>query len=588
MGRAGSPVIMGRLSEPSGSLHLWDKTVLHGELFGIERLEEHARSLAAAQPVAASRSRGHQLADRLAVNAAFLLQANHAMAEIAASGHHTTPAAEWLADNYHLVDMQVREIGIDLPPGFYAQLPKLAAGPFTGLPRVFGAVWSLVAHTDSHLDPEALRRYLVAYQSVQPLTIGELWAVPITVRIVLIENLRRVAELVVDDAAARQAADDLADRLQEAGAPDLPADLADRTVLTDPFAVQLAHRLRGHDPRTDPALAWLDRRLAAQGTTVEVVVRDELQKHGIANATVRNIITSLRLTAALDWTDFFETVSLVDAALAGSVVPGMDAATHTLYRTAIEGLARGSLHTELDIARRVVATASEHHGGREADPGYYLIGGGRPGLEASLQYRPPLRARLERTCRKLGISFYGAAVIVLAAAFVALPLRIGGEGGSLVFALLAMAGFVIASDAAVACVNRLAAWAFGATILPGLHLDDGVPASLRTLVVVPTLLTSVASVAEQVARLEIHFLSSGSSEIHFALLSDWTDNVAEHGAGDAELLAAAADGIARLNHAHGPARRWRPLPAAAPPPGLERRVKPAGSAGSASAASCTS
>jgi cyclic beta-1,2-glucan synthetase len=544
---------MGRLSEPSGSLHLWDKTVLHGELFGIERLEEHARSLAAAQPVAASRSRGHQLADRLAVNAAFLLQANHAMAEIAASGHHTTPAAEWLADNYHLVDMQVREIGIDLPPGFYAQLPKLAAGPFTGLPRVFGAVWSLVAHTDSHLDPEALRRYLVAYQSVQPLTIGELWAVPITVRIVLIENLRRVAELVVDDAAARQAADDLADRLQEAGAPDLPADLADRTVLTDPFAVQLAHRLRGHDPLTDPALAWLDRRLAAQGTTAEVVVRDELQKHGIANATVRNIITSLRLTAALDWTDFFETVSLVDAALAGSVVPGMDAATHTLYRTAIEGLARGSLHTELDIARRVVATASEHHGGREADPGYYLIGGGRPGLEASLQYRPPLRARLERTCRKLGISFYGAAVIVLAAAFVALPLRIGGEGGSLVFALLAMAGFVIASDAAVACVNRLAAWAFGATILPGLHLDDGVPASLRTLVVVPTLLTSVASVAEQVARLEIHFLSSGSSEIHFALLSDWTDNVAEHGDGDAELLAAAADGIARLNQTHGPA-----------------------------------
>jgi cyclic beta-1,2-glucan synthetase len=136
---------MGRLSEPSGSLHLWDKTVLHGELFGIERLEEHARSLAAAQPVAASRSRGHQLADRLAVNAAFLLQANHAMAEIAASGHHTTPAAEWLADNYHLVDMQVREIGIDLPPGFYAQLPKLAAGPFTGLPRVFGAVWWLTS-----------------------------------------------------------------------------------------------------------------------------------------------------------------------------------------------------------------------------------------------------------------------------------------------------------------------------------------------------------------------------------------------------------------------------------------------------------
>ena len=546
-------MIIGRLSESAPPLHVWDRAVLHGELFGIERLEQHARSLAVAQPVTAGRSRDHELADRLAANAAFLLQSNHAMANIAADGHHTTPAAEWLADNYHLVDMQVREIGIDLPPGFYAQLPKLAAGPFKGLPRVFGAAWSLVAHTDSHLDPEALRRYLLAYQSVQPLTIGELWAVPITLRIVLIENLRRVAELVVDDAAARQRADDLADRLQGEGGPDLPADLADRTLLTDPFAVQLAHRLRGHDPRTDPALAWLDRRLAAQGTTVEVVVRDELQKHGMANATVRNIITSLRLTAALDWTDFFETVSLVDAALAGSVVPGMDAATHTLYRTAIEDLARGSLHAELDIARRVVATAAEHHSGREADPGYYLIGSGRPGFEAALQYRPPLRARLERACRKLGISFYGAAVIVLAAALVTLPLWMGGEGGGLVLAILAVAGFVIASDAAVACVNRLAAWAFGATILPGLHLDDGIPASLRTLVAVPTLLTSAASVADQVARLEIHFLSSGNSEIHFALLSDWADSVGEHSDGDTELLAAAADGIARLNQMHGPA-----------------------------------
>ena len=160
--------MIGRLSEPA-AIRAWDRALLHGELFSIERLEEHARSLAAAQPVAAGRSRGHQLADRLAVNAAFLVQANRAIAETVSNGHHTTPAAEWLADNYHLVDMQIREIGIDLPAGFYAQLPKLDAGPFKGLPRVFGAAWSLVVHTDSHFDPEALRRYLLAYQSVQPL-----------------------------------------------------------------------------------------------------------------------------------------------------------------------------------------------------------------------------------------------------------------------------------------------------------------------------------------------------------------------------------------------------------------------------------
>ncbi len=546
-------MIIGRLSERTAPVIAWDCEPLRREMFGVERLEEHARSLAAAQPVAAGRIRGQQLAKRLADNAAYLLRANRAMAQTAEAGHHATPAAEWLADNYHLVDMQIREIGIDLPPGFYAQLPKLAAGPFVGLPRVFGAMWSLVAHTDSHLDPEALRRYLLAYQSVSPLTIGELWAVPITLRIVLIENLRRVAELVVDDAAARQAADELAERVQgeDGAAPDaqLPPGL---TRLSNPFAVQLAHRLRGHDPRTDPALAWLDRCLAAQDTTVEAAVREELQKHGTTNATVRNVITSLRLTSGMDWTDFFGKVSLVDAALAGSLAPDMDFATHTLYRTAIEQLARGSSHTELDIARRTVAVAAQHADLRQGDPGYYLIGGGRPGFEAVLGYRPPFRTWLARGCLRPGIGGYGAAVIALAVVFLALPVWLGMAGG-LVLAVLCAAGFVIASEAAVACVNRMATWAFGATTLPGLQLDHGVPASMRTLVAIPTLLTSAGSVEKLVESLETHFLASGDGDVHFALLTDWTDSRSEHADGDAALLAVAANGIARLNQRHGPA-----------------------------------
>jgi len=551
-------LILGRLAEFKAPPPPWTAVPLRGELFSVERLEEHARSLATAQPVSVRRTRGVPLADRLAENAAFLLRANRAMARSTADKHHATPAAEWLADNYHLVDMQIREIGVDLPPGYYAQLPKLADGPFTGLPRVFGAAWSFVVHTDSHLDPGVLRRYLLAYQSVQPLTIGELWAVPITLRIVLIENLRRIAELVVDSAASRLQADELADRMQadkmqDGAAPSMP-ETPESAVASDPFAVQLAHRLRGHDPKVDPALAWLDRRLAAQGLTVETAVRDELQRQSMNNATVRNIITSLRLTAGIDWTDWFEQVSLVDAALAGPSPSDMDFPTRTLYRTAIEDLARGSTHPELEIARRAAAAAAEAPGGREADPGHYLLGSGRPGFEAALAYRPPLRTRLARGCRRLGIGGYGVLIVALAAAFLGQPLHVAaGTTGGVMLALLAAAGFVLASDAAVACVNRAATWAFGATTLPGLLLDDGVPASLRTLVAVPTLLTSPASVAEHVARLEIHYLASGDGEVHFALLSDWTDHGAEHAKTDAALLAAAIDGIARLNQRHGPA-----------------------------------
>ncbi|MCQ4240594.1 hypothetical protein [Stutzerimonas stutzeri] len=173
-----------------------DLAPVRDELFGTERLEHHARSLAAAQPVTPCPPVVLSLQARLNDNAAVLLAAYRASAEKLESGGTVVPAAEWLLDNYHLVEAQIREIRDDLPPGFYRQLPKLAEGPFVGYPRVFGLAWAFVAHTDSHLDPETLRRFISAYQQIQPLTIGELWAVAITLRIVLIENLRRLTDQI--------------------------------------------------------------------------------------------------------------------------------------------------------------------------------------------------------------------------------------------------------------------------------------------------------------------------------------------------------------------------------------------------------
>ncbi len=559
--------MIGRLFASSPLPSCWDdRTPVRGELFSIERLEAHAKSLAAAQPVLAGKIRGHALARRLADNAAFLLKANLAIETLAEIRGQVTPAAEWLIDNYHLVDMQIREIGTDLPPGYYSQLPKLADGPFAGLPRVFGATWSLVAHTDSHFEPETLRRYLLAYQEVQPLTIGEVWAVPITLRIVLIENLRRVAEIIAENGAARHAADILANRLVGAsGQEHEPASEVLAPIgavpLNDAFAVQLEHRLRGQDPKEDPALAWLDRGLAARGTTIDIVVRDELAQQSAFTATIRNIINSLRLIAGIDWTEAFERVCIIDGVLAGQgCFLEMDFPTRNLYRTAIEELGRGSAHTELDIARLAIAAAKKNAAGaapenRGSDPGYHLLAGGRPALERATGFRPSMRARLKRACRMLGIGGYGTAIVALASLFLAPPIWLCAHAGigALWLVLLGVPGFVMASDAAVACINRLAMWVFGATYLPGLELRAGIPAALRTLVAVPTLLTTPKSIAEQVARLELHFLASQDGALHFALLSDWTDSATEHAAGDEALLAAASDGIARLNRLHGPA-----------------------------------
>ena len=285
----------------------WDNDeLLRAELFSIERLEQHAASLAAAQTVTGRRSFRHSLSVRLGQNETVLLASYRRIAAAAAEGRPITPAAEWLLDNYHLIEEQIREIREDLPPKFYRLLPKLASGPFSGYPRVFGIAWAFVAHTDSHFDPDSLRRFVRAYQQVQPLTIGELWAVAITLRVVLIENLRRAASRIVSSRAQRQEADAAADRLLGAnGLAVEPQSLrgrdAERHIQAPAFVVQLVQRLRDQDPRVTPALQWLEERLIEQGTSSDQIVREEHQRQGAANVTVRNIITSMRLLSDV-WT----------------------------------------------------------------------------------------------------------------------------------------------------------------------------------------------------------------------------------------------------------------------------------------------
>ena len=366
---------------------------------------------------------------RLKSNSAVLLAAYRASAVEVESAREVVPAAEWLLDNYHLVEEQIREIHDDLPPNYYRQLPKLAEGPFAGYPRVFGLAWGFIAHTDSHFDPETLIRFIAAYQQVQPLTIGELWAVAITLRIVLVENLRRLADQITAGRKDRAEADALADLLLTddsinaviGGMPDKP--------LPELFAAQLAKRLRDHDPRTTPAHGWLEAQLARQNNSIENVVQNAQQRQGASNVTVRNIITSMRLISDIDWADLFERVSLVDMVLdENGHFPSTDFATRDLYRSAIEYLARGSTLSELEIARAAVVAAKTAAGAvvsaieaeRLGDPGYHLVDQGRPEFERTIDFRQPVRLHLTRLMGRMGIGGYAAAIAAATLALVAI------------------------------------------------------------------------------------------------------------------------------------------------------------------------
>jgi cyclic beta-1,2-glucan synthetase len=334
-----------------------------------------------------------------------LLHCYRSLAAVMGEAGTLTPAAEWFLDNFHVVDDTLRSIQTDLPGGFYRQLPKLADGPLRGYPRVIGLAWAFVAHTDSHFEPEALQRFVRGFQRGQPLTIGELWAMPIALRMVLVENLRRLAERIVEGRAARHDADRLANELLGLGgqpARPLAFESLAMTAMPVAFTVQLVQRLREEDPQTTPALRWLDEQLAAPGTSTDELVRAEHQAQGAMNVTVRNAITALRAMATFDWAAFVESVSLVDGALRdGSRFGAMDFATRDRYRHEIEDLARGSRRSELEVARRALARATRAaeavpHAGdpprtRSGDPGYYLFAQGRPVFEGEIGYRVPSR-----------------------------------------------------------------------------------------------------------------------------------------------------------------------------------------------------
>ena len=548
----------------------WSKEPIRAELFSIERLEQHAESLAAAQTVTEKPRKGRLLAPRVTENARILLDCYRSLAEAVQQERAITPAAEWLVDNFHIVDEQIREIRDDLPPGYYRKLPKLASGPFEGLPRVFGVAWAFVAHTDSRFDPEVLRRFVNAYQRVQPLTIGELWALMITLRIVLVENLRRLAQTIVESRAARQEADALADRLVGAGGhpPVRPEDALTemgQLPLAEAFAVQLLQRLRDLSPNVRPVLLWLDQRLAEQRTSADDVVRSEHQGQAAMNVTVRNIITSMRLMSSLDWNDFFESVSLVDRILhEGTSFSEVTFSTRDSYRHAIEDLARYSPSSETEIAQiianHVEAARREKEDGSQpddlrTDPGYCLVSRGRLEFEREIGFRPSLERRVLRFYVRHAVLTYLGTIALITAVILALPLlhdRTAGVAPPYLL-LLGILALVPASDLAIALVNRFVTDLLGPRGIPRLELKNGVPEEMRTIVVIPTLLAKRSEVQELVAHLEVHYLANPDGCLHYALLSDWPDAPEESLPADDDVLSAAVDGIARLNDLYGPA-----------------------------------
>jgi cyclic beta-1,2-glucan synthetase len=543
-----------------------DTELLRSELFSIEQLKRHAATLASQHRIDPNLG-SDQLLPRLADNERVLLAAYDVVTAAVTPGQRIVPAEAWLLDNFYLIEQQIGLARRHLPRGYSRQLPRLASGPLASFPRIYDLALELISHMDGRVDSDNATQFITAYQTVEPLKLGELWAFPIMLQLALLENLRRVGLRIARRRKDIDAAITWADRMLATAESEpkqliqLLADFASADVpLTAPFVEEFYARLQAHGPAMAFVQTWVEQKLLDQGTTASQL-SDEAGRTAATNQiSIANSIGSLRFIGTMDWRDFVESRSVVEQTLRedpAGMYASQDFATRDRYRHVIEDLARRGSRSEWAVAREAIVhakTAAERSNihDRNAHVGYYLIDRGRPDLERAVGFRLPWKLKASRAGRRFRLFLYLAPIVlltVLATAWVLSVFNALGLGDWRI-GFFAITGLVGGSALAVPLVNRLVTLLLPPRALPRLDFSKGIPDRHRTMVVVPTLLSQPHDIDTLLEALEIRYLGNRDPNLFFALLTDFRDAPEQSLAEDASLLAHARAAVQTLNETY--------------------------------------
>ena len=538
-----------------------DEEPLRSELFSAGQMAQYGEVLARSHTVARTRGRD-LLLPRLSLNEQVLVDAGKLLADALKADRRITPAGEWLLDNFYLIDEQIRTSRRHLPKRYSWGLPRLVGGGWSGLPRVYDIALEAISHGDGRVDGDSLSLFIAAYQKVTPLKLGELWAVPIMLRLALIENLRRVASRVATDRIDRNLADVWADQMIEIAETDpkslilVIADMArSQPPMVSSFVAELTRRLQGQSPALALPLTWIEQRLAESGLTIEQLIQSENQQQAADQVSISNSIGSLRFLESMDWSEFVESLSVTEKTLRqdpGEIYAQMDFATRDHYRHVIENLAKRGRVDEDEVAGHAIGlartvAAARGTADRMAHVGFYLVDAGLQQLEQAAGLRFSMR-RIQLDAKASLLVYLGAIALVTIALTLGLLFKAHAVSihGSL-FAALGIAWLIGASQLALLLVNRIATMSLTPHALPSMDFSTGIPAPCTTLVAVPTLLGDIDTIDALVEALEVRFLANRDPSLHFALLTDFIDAAEETQPGDGLLLQHAAATIGQLN-----------------------------------------
>ena len=539
-----------------------ERPPLRSELFTAAQLEQHARAISKKHLLVTEHA-SEQLLKRLAENETILLEVHGALTDAIKNNNRIVPAGEWLLDNFYLIEEQIYTGKKHLPKGYSKGLPQLLKGEFAGLPRVYDIAVEIISHSDGHVDISSLTEFVNAYQTNTYLKLGELWAVPIMLRLALIENLRRLSIQIASDIVDKAIANKWADNMIEAAENDpknlvlVIADMArSEPPMESAFVAELTRRLQEKGSAVSLPLNWIEQRLSEDSLTSNELIHQENQLQAADQVSISNSITSLRFLSTTDWREFVENTSVVEQVLRkdiNGIYPQMDFFTRDNYRHSVEKIAKNSTFSEQQIAEMAMEIAAENTDFDVSEKlrhvGYYLVGNGLLQLQRAAKMKLDTADYLKRVFNKIPLLAY-AGGIVLITCFICWRLVYsvyadGFRGWHLVWPTLII--LLATSSLSVALVNWLATLLARPSLLPRMDFSKGLPPQQRAMVVVPTLLTSVTSINALIEGLEVRFLANRDEYLQFALLTDLKDAALETLPEDGFLIQTIRDKVIELN-----------------------------------------
>lgn len=539
-----------------------EKPPLRSELFSMQQMENHAKNLAG-KHILTRAEPSEKMLKRLGENESLLMEIYSLLTETVKSNIRIAPAGEWLLDNFYLIEEQVNTGKKHLPKGYSKGLPQLANGASKGLPRVYDIVVELISHSDGRVDTESLSGFINAYQSVTPLQLGELWAIPIMLRLALIENLRRLSTEIALDILHKNLADYWADQMLEILDKDpknLVVVIADMARSKPPaegaFVAELTRKLQGRGASLSLPLSWIEQFVSDMSLTGAELVHIENQKQAARQVSVSNSISSLRFLNSADWRNFVEAESIVEKILnedPDAVYGKMDFYTRDHYRHVVEKTSKYSALSEEEVAKIAIRLAQlSPENGRKRHVGYYLVDKGVSQVEKIAKVNMPFAQKLRNHLAAIPLFYYLLGITSLTFFFLSiLAYHINESLQTWQYGVLLLICAIAVSQPAIALFNWITTLLTHPNPLPRMDFSSGIPQECSTLIVIPTLLTSTDAADSLVEALEVRYVANRDDHLHFALLTDFKDAATETLPEDEALLAYAKNKITALNERYG-------------------------------------